>query len=130
MPLRYKRPFIPSRPIKKDSPDIPHNQVLAAHLANPYFKELQEVMRVCPNVYTDISGQFLSGTKEDTLECRAKIIEEIKKFLEIDKTRVLFGTDFPIQSYKDTLEFVEALGLNTSDKELILSKNAEKLLKG
>lgn len=108
-------------------PDI---RFLAAHLANPYFEELQKVMMDHPNVYTDISGQFLSGTKEDTPECRTKIIAEIKKFLVIDKTRVLFGTDFPIQSYKDTLEFVEALDLNTSDKELILSKNAEKFLKG
>jgi len=103
---------------------------ILSHLGNPYFEELRKVMKQCDNVYTDISGQFLSGTQEDTLEYRNVIQKELELFLQLPKgiDRLMFGTDFPIQSYKDSLELVNSLNLEKSSKEKILYKNAKNIL--
>ena len=88
-------------------------------------------MANCPNIYADISGQFLSGTIEDTPSYRQLIVEEIKKFLQLDNglNRLLFGTDFPIQSYADTLALVAALKIKATEVDKILWENAAQLLK-
>ena len=113
--------------VAKKFPDV---LFLASHLANPFFEELREAMSECGNIYTDISGQFLSASDEDTPEYRKFLASEITKFLHINNgvERVLFGTDFPIQSYRDTLELVNALNLNPAEKQMVLSENALRIL--
>lgn len=121
-----------SRPqhIERPARDFPNVKFVVSHLSNPYFSELREVMKRCPNVFTDISGQFVSGSSEDTEEYRQFIVSEIQQFLSIPGgyERVLFATDFPIQSYADSLDLVARLQL--SDKELknVLALNALRVL--
>jgi len=43
--------------------------------------------------------------------------------------KVLFASDFPWQSSKTTFDFIDAMPLTSSQKDLIYFKNAEKLLK-
>lgn len=109
---------------------FPNVKFILSHLANPYFNELREVMAKHPNAYTDISGQFLSGS-EDTAEYKDFIVDEIKKFLALENgtERVMFATDFPIQSYVDSIALVKALKLPPKDEEKIFWKNAAKILK-
>ncbi|MFA5358721.1 MAG: amidohydrolase family protein [Patescibacteria group bacterium] len=110
---------------------FPEVNFVLAHLANPYFSELlYDVMAVLPNVYTDISGQFRSGTEEATEEYKDEVLAQIKMFISSGQAgidRVMFGTDFPIQSYADTVDFVERLGLGKEDKEKIYWRNAARL---
>src|SRR3989339_222274 len=115
-------------PVAKKFSDV---TFILSHLGNPYFDQLQEVMRECLNVYTDISGQFVSATDEDTPGYREVIKKEIEKFLNLSHgiDRIMFGTDFPIQSYKDSLEIIDSLNLSDLDKDKILYQNAKKLLK-
>jgi predicted TIM-barrel fold metal-dependent hydrolase len=110
---------------------FPEVRFVLSHLGNPHFEALRRVMQECPNVYTDISGQFLSGTEEDSLAYREELRVEMMRFLEIDGAveRIMFGTDFPIQSYQDSLALVEALGLSQDEEEKVLYRNAVKLLK-
>ena len=110
---------------------FPEVNFILCHLANPFFEELRQVMRECGNIYTDISGQFLSKSEEDTAEYKKLITEEIKRFLDLPSglNRVMFGTDFPIQSYSDSIELVESLGLSASEKVMIYQSNATQLLK-
>ena len=121
-----------SRPyhLGKVARDFPNVNFIACHLANPFFAELRAVMTELQNVYTDISGQFLSGTSEDNPEYRLQLIAEITEFLRLDHgvERLLFGTDFPIQSYADTLSLVTALPLSSIDRQKVLSDNALKVL--
>ncbi|MEK7511577.1 MAG: amidohydrolase family protein [Patescibacteria group bacterium] len=109
---------------------FPEVKFIFSHLANPYFKQLRELMTAYPNVYTDISGQFLSGSDEDTREYRETIVHEIKKFLALPKgiDRLMFATDFPIQSYADSVDLIEALGLSNEEKEKIYWRNASRVL--
>jgi predicted TIM-barrel fold metal-dependent hydrolase len=81
------------------------------------------------NLYTDISGQFVSGS-EDSPEYKKEIIKEINLFLDIPgvEDRILFGTDFPIQSYFHSIELVENLGVSQEIRDKIYYKNARKIL--
>jgi predicted TIM-barrel fold metal-dependent hydrolase len=60
---------------------------------------------------------------------KAEIVGELKKFLLIPGgvDRLMFGSDFPIQSFKDTIELVESLGLDQDAKEKIFWRNANKV---
>jgi predicted TIM-barrel fold metal-dependent hydrolase len=110
---------------------FPQVRFIVSHLANPYFAELRRLMADCPNVYTDISGQFVSGRpSEDTSEYRTVLQQEIRQFLELPDgiNRLLFGTDFPIQSYADSISLVRFLGLSSDDEQKIFSGNARNLL--
>lgn len=109
---------------------FPDVRFIFSHLGNPYFDQLIEVMRELPNVYTDISGQFLSGTSEDTAAYLAAICEKVEQFLAVPgvEDRLLFGTDFPIQSYASSIEIVDRLKVTERVKEKIRWQNAAKLL--
>jgi hypothetical protein len=110
---------------------FPGVNFILSHLGNPYFAETRKVMAECPNAFTDISGQFVSGrAEEDTPEYRREIIEEIKKVIALPRgiDRLLFGTDFPIQSYEDSISLIKALGLTAADEQKIFHDNAVKIL--
>ncbi len=109
---------------------FPKVNFIACHLGNPFFDDMRQAMSECPNLYTDISGQFVSGTDEDSPKYRIFIKNEIEKFLKLEGgvERVLFGTDFPIQSYKDSLELVSSLKLSKGSREKILWENSQKFL--
>jgi predicted TIM-barrel fold metal-dependent hydrolase len=109
---------------------FPNVRFLAAHLANPFFTELQNVMKICPNVYTDISGLLVSGTNQDTTHYTQLLKSQISNFIAIDSHRILFGSDFPIQSYEDSINLLNSIHISPADKQLILTKNAQTLLKG
>lgn len=109
---------------------FPKVNFVLSHLGNPYFQELQDLMQQYQNIFTDISGQFISATNEDTPEYRKMLKKEMLKFLKIPGVidRFMFGTDFPIQSYKDSLELIEALKLSPEEQNKILYHNANQLL--
>ncbi|MFA6536041.1 MAG: amidohydrolase family protein [Candidatus Paceibacterota bacterium] len=121
-----------SRPkyVEKPARDFPKVKFVVSHLSNPHFEELREVMTRCPNVFTDISGQFVSGAEEDMPEYRKLIVEEIQKFLLLPngEDRVMFATDFPIQSYEDSLDLVWRLKLSEVGLKKILAGNAIRFL--
>jgi len=110
--------------------NFPKVNFILCHLSDPYFTSLRSLMLECPNVYSDISGQFLSGTDEASQEEKQKVIIEILKILDLPNgiNRLMFGTDFPIQSYFDSIQLVESLGLNEYNSEKIYSGNALKII--
>jgi hypothetical protein len=109
---------------------FPRVKFVFCHLGNDSFADLRTVMRQCPNVYTDISGQFLSGTDEDDLAYREMIKSELQQFLALPNglNRLLFATDFPLQSYADSIALVKMLGLSESEERRIFYENAATLL--
>jgi len=108
-------------------PDV---KFVFSHLGNPFFRQCCRVMRQCPNVYTDISGQFVSGTDEDTPEYRDELRNELRQFMQLPNAvdRIMFATDFPIQSYQDSFDIIELMSLSQADRGKVLYYNAAKLL--
>ena len=111
---------------------FPHVNFILSHLGNPYFNEQRQIMTNHQNVYTDISGQFVSGLpEEDNQAYRQTIRNKLRQFLNIAYAgdRIMFGTDFPIQSYQASMDIIDSLDLAPGLKEKILHKNAKRLLK-
>lgn len=121
-----------SRPQEAEAPirDFPEVPFVLAHLGNPYFEETQALMARYPNVYTDLSGQWVSGSEEDTPAYHEQIQRVLREFLTIPHAneRLLFATDFPIQSYADSVRMVQDLHLSPADEARIFYQNAQALL--
>lgn len=109
---------------------FPNVTFVIAHLANPFFEDLRELMRECSNVMTDTSGQFVTGAAEDTPAYRAHIVQELNRFVEEvpqGAERLLFGSDFPLQSFESTIALVEAMSISEETKAGIYRHNAQRV---
>jgi predicted TIM-barrel fold metal-dependent hydrolase len=108
-----------------DNPDL---KIIICHLGNPWFLDCQEVIYKNKNVYADISGLVLG----DFTEFYEKyLVGKITDFLNYagEPEYILYGTDWPISSIKSYLQFVSKLDLNNEERELIMSKNSQRLFK-
>lgn len=112
--------------IVKRHPSIPF---IISHLSKPFLTELIDLVKFTDNVYSDMSGLIDSKfEKSDIPNC----IEQIKRYLgECGPERLLFGTDFPVQTHKDSIYMLdEAMKTySISDQELVYYKNSEVILK-
>jgi len=110
----------------KNNPEV---NIIISHLAQPFTDELIVLAKKYPNVYSDTSGLI------DSKFSRHKIpesIEDIKKFLgECGPKRLLFGTDFPVQTHEDSIFFAEEAMKEYSfpDKQDVYYNNARRLIR-
>lgn len=107
-------------------PSIP---IIISHLAWPFVDELIQVTLSYDNIFTDSSGMLDSFKTSHTFDA---CVEGIKRFLgECGPERILFGTDFPIQSHIDSIRLIEQAMIDYSfnDKKCVYFNNAKKLLK-
>ena len=103
--------------------------VIVSHMAKPAFDDLLQTVKAHKNMYTDMSGLINTAHNRDEIP---RAIEEVKKFLiECGTGKLLFGTDFPIQSHEDSVRIIEEamVGYSDSDKEKVYYGNAAKLLR-
>jgi len=115
-------------PAAQAFPDV---TFIIAHMGNPLFEELRFVMARCQNVHTDTSGQIVSGSPESKdSRVREWIANNMLQVIRLPHgvDRVLFGSDFPIQSYEDSIGFIDRLPLTSSEKDRILFQNAQTIL--
>lgn len=93
--------------------------VIAAHFGGWSMHDLALEYLKDKNCYLDTSSSFTT-----TGLIRAKELIRI-----YGAERILFGTDFPMWNLKDELENMEKMELTDEEYELILHKNAERILK-
>lgn len=93
----------------------PGTKILMAHFGGNCYHGIPSV-RDCPNVWCDMSGPSFHG---DNLNYAVE---------NLGAERVLFGTDMPGASFITNYAQVMAAELTDAQRELILCKNAEKLL--
>lgn len=94
-------------------------KVIGAHFGG--YSIWDEAIKVLPkheNFYVDCSSSF------PFIKDKAKAVELIKAYGE---DRVLFGTDYPMWSPKEEMNYFLSLDLTDEAKEKILSLNAKKL---
>lgn len=97
---------------KKDS------KIVLAHIGGHMQWELVEELLVGQNVYFDLAYSIKRVAKDTLL----RIIKNH------GADRILFATDFPWRSQKESAEFVKALPLSEDEIENIMYRNAAKLL--
>ena len=106
-------------------PDV---NIIMSHLGKPFYDDTISVLQRNPNLYTDISG--LIDSRYDHREI-PQVVEAVKKVLgECGTSKVMFGTDFPVQTHEDSLYFAEQAlkGFSDVEKEDFYHNNAWRLL--
>lgn len=93
-------------------------KMIAAHMGGFLMWDEVEEYLVGSNVYIDTSFSVGYISKEQATRI-------IKKH---GADKVLFGSDCPWESSKDTIGFIESMGFTDKEKELIYSENAIGLL--
>jgi len=109
--------------------DNPEVNIILSHMSKPHFHEIVDVCESCPNVYTDMSGIIDSKYDEDEIPV---CVEEIRTFLrKVGPEKMLFGTDFPVQTHEHSVRFVEEAteGMGDDVRAKIYFSNAERLLR-
>ena len=108
---------------------------VGAHMgALQNWNEAAEIYGDFPNVYIDTSfalRHLKPGQRGYyTQEVLGLLDEEnfVKLVRDLGAHRVVYGTDSPWRSQKDTVDAIRTLPLTDEEKELIFHKNAEKLL--
>jgi predicted TIM-barrel fold metal-dependent hydrolase len=103
---------------------------IISHLNKPFTRDLTNVVKRYANVYSDMSG-LIHSNHEDEKEIENSV-QEIKIFLaECGSSKLLFGTDFPVQTHADSVYFIErAMGCFPIEaKEDVYYNNARRLLR-
>lgn len=111
--------------VAHDFPEIP---IIISHLAWPFVDELIDVVLRYENVFADMSGMLDSfKTSHKLPEC----IEGLKRYLgACGPERLLFGTDFPVQTHSDSVKLVELAMVDYSDtdRQCVYYSNSKSLL--
>jgi len=104
--------------------------VIISHLAKPFTDELIEVVKRNPTIYSDMSGLIDSYHEKHEI---SEAIDLIKRFLgECGPQRLLFGTDFPVQTHEDSILMIRQAmqGYSNQDKKEVYYFNAYGILNG
>lgn len=113
--------------VAQQYPDVP---VIVSHLCKPFFQSMIDVLNNFDNVFTDISG--ILDSKRDTAY-RTACVETVKRFIgECGPHKILFGTDFPVQTHEDSIYFIEEAMITypLEAKQQVYFDNAKQLIFG
>jgi predicted TIM-barrel fold metal-dependent hydrolase len=120
-----------ARPVEVDEVAVQYRDVrfVLCHLGNPWVEEAAELVYKNTNVYTDTSG-LLAHPHTPHFD---RMFERTRQVLQgvvdtIGSTdRILYGSDWPLESLESALALVNGLDLPPSDRAGILGGNARRL---
>ena len=120
-----------ARPIEVDEVAVRWRdiQFVLCHLGNPWIDEAAELVYKNPNVWTDCSGLLPKPTARHFRE----LFDRVRSLLlgvvltVGDADRVLYGSDWPLESIATAVELVATLPIPEEDREKILGGNAHRL---
>jgi predicted TIM-barrel fold metal-dependent hydrolase len=102
--------------------------MVACHFGNPWIEEVGELIYKHENLYADISGLAVGGSRyygRYTGWLARKISEAI--YFAGGAEKVLFGSDYPVTTQSAAIALVAKLRIETEDRERILSRNASRV---
>jgi len=113
--------------IIKIAKKFPELKIVIAHYFWPKVEYCYKITRGFENIYFDISALADKEVIEKTgLEKIKKILEQSTKD---NPESVLFGTDYPMSSFKAHISLINSLKISKENKEKIFWKNAVKIFK-
>jgi predicted TIM-barrel fold metal-dependent hydrolase len=122
-----------ARPIEVDEVAVRWTDVslVICHLGNPWIDETAELVYKNPNVWTDCSGLLARPTvryfREMFEQARTRLHQLIVTVGDAD--RVLYGSDWPLESIETAVELVATLPIPEDARERILGGNARRLFR-
>jgi hypothetical protein len=105
-------------------------KIIACHFGNPWTQDVGELIYKHPNVYADISGLIVGGSKY-SFGYLDSVAEQVTRAIYFagGAEKVIFGTDYPVSTPALALELVGKLKIDSEDAERILWKNAAKVFR-
>lgn len=97
--------------------DFPELAVVGGHVGFPWIDEVATMIRKFPNFHVDTSAYALHRLPEDF----------VKLIKGEGRTRIMFGTNFPMLTAKRSLEKLGGLGLDETGKAAFLGGNAKRV---
>ena len=122
-----------ARPVEVDEVAVRFRDVrfVLCHLGNPWIEETAELVYKNTNVYTDTSGLLAHPSvpyfREMTHRAQRRLTNAIAAIG--DSHRVLYGSDWPLESIETAVALVEGLDLPAEDRARILGDNARELFR-
>jgi len=109
------------RPIHLDrvALDFPELTIVGGHIGYPWTDEAIAVATKHENVYIDTSAYT----------CKRYPAQLVEYLNSNGKTKVLFGTNYPMFSHSKALAELDSLGLSAETQALFLYKNAQRIFK-
>lgn len=115
-----------AHPLSIDEIAVEYRQVklLIAHLGNPWLMDAAEVVSKNKNVFADLSG-FVAGSDDYkyVLKYQLPRIKEAVEWID-NPSRLLYGSDWPLTSMKEYIDFIRTLFPHKEDQEKVFYKNA------
>lgn len=105
-------------------------KIVACHFGNPWIDDVAELIYKHDNVYADISGLVVGGSRytERYVDWLANRLSRAIYFAG-GADKVIFGTDYPVTTHSMALSLVKKLEIDARDRRRILSKNAKKVFR-
>jgi predicted TIM-barrel fold metal-dependent hydrolase len=100
-------------------------RMVVCHMGNPWIADTAELLYKHSNVFADISGLVVGGGgygREYARMLAQRISEAV--YFAGGAERLLFGTDYPVETQEDGLSLVSMLKVTQADKDRILWRNA------
>jgi len=104
--------------------------IVACHFGNPWIDDVAELIYKHQNVYADISGLIVGGSKyvERYTDWLAERLSRAIYFAG-GADKVIFGSDYPVTHPSMAISLVEKLEIDAGDRKRILSENAKKVFR-
>jgi uncharacterized protein len=122
-----------ARPLEVDEVAVRFRDVrfVLCHLGNPWIEETAEVVYKNVNVYTDTSGLLANPSVPYFHEMMKRAQRRLTNAIAAigDARRVLYGSDWPLESIETAVGLITGLDLPDEDKDLILGGNARALFR-
>jgi uncharacterized protein len=120
-----------ARPIEVDEVAVRFRElpIVLCHMGNPWFEEAAELVYKNPNVYADTSGLLwdprLPRFDELVRRAQVRLAEALAEIGDVSK--ILYGSDWPLESIDLAVRFIDGLPLPKADRAQILGGNALRL---
>jgi uncharacterized protein len=117
-----------AHPLEVDEVAVDFREVtfVICHIGNPWITDAMEVIYKNDNVVGDISGFTLKHFEERFERYMLRQVEEVIAFAG-DRSKLLYGTDWPICDMGSYLRFVDKLELTPREREQILWRNSVRI---
>lgn len=122
--LEYSHPLL----LDELAVSRPELKIVVCHFGNPWIMDAAEVAYKNPNVYLDISGLFTGGGeyRDKYVEWLSNRVSEAIYFMG-SAGRVLFGSDYPVESLSEAVRFARSLKVSPGDIERIMWLNSKEV---
>ena len=104
-------------------------KIVICHFGNPWISDVAELIYKHPNVYADISGLLAGDDGKYSSLYLESLVSKISDAIYFagGADKIIFGTDYPVETFSAGLRLVKGLKIEREDVEMILYSIAKEV---